>query len=101
MAMLLVVVVDLLNAQHTRILGRSVSLASRSLVPVKDAANKGRDEECLGFSSCDSLDDGEEEGQVAINSLGLQLGSGVNSLVSRRNLNQDLALVDANRFVEL
>ncbi len=69
----LVVVEDALHALDTRILMRSEVLLHRGLVPVEDAPDERRDEECPGFCSGNGLDEREHERQVTVDAmLGLE-----------------------------
>ena len=68
-AVLLVVVEDLLDRLDTWVLLLGVLLLVGSLVPVKDTANEGRDEESTGLSGSDGLDLGEHEGKVAVDAV--------------------------------
>lgn len=80
-AELLVVVEDALNALDTRVLLLSVLLLGGSLVPVKNAADEGGDEESAGLSSSDGLDEREHEGEVGVDSvLGLKDLSSLDAL---------------------
>jgi hypothetical protein len=76
-AELLVVVEDGLHALDTRVLSSSVLLLVCGLVPVEDTTDERRDQESTGLGGTDSLGQGEEEGQVAVDAvLGLEdLGS--------------------------
>lgn len=101
-AILLVVVEDGLHGLDTWILLLGVVLLRAGLVPVEDAADEGRDEEGAGFGGCDSLGDGEHEGQVAVDAvLGLQDVGGFDAFPGRGELDQDAGFVDADLFVEL
>ena len=80
-AVLLVVVEDGLDALDARVLGARVLLLGGRLVPVKDTANEGRDEESSGLSSGNGLHKRKHEGQVAVDSvLGLQDLGGLDAL---------------------
>jgi hypothetical protein len=68
-AVLLVVVEDLLDALDTGVLLLGVVLLGVLLVPVEDTANKGRNKVGTGLGGSNSLDLGEHEGQVAVNSV--------------------------------
>lgn len=81
-SVLLVVVENVLHALDTRIFIRLVLLLGRSLVPVKNAANEGGNEESASLGSGNSLDLGEEKSQVAVDLVfALQLVGGLNALV--------------------
>jgi len=67
--MLLVVVENLLHALDTRVLLLLVLLLGRRLVPVKDAADKGGDEESAGLSGSNGLHLGEHERQVGVDAV--------------------------------
>jgi len=99
---LLVVVEDLLDALDTGVLLLGVLLLGRGLVPVKNTADEGRDEESTGLGSRDGLDLGEHEGQVAVDSvLGLQDLSSLDSLPCGRELDENALLVDTDLLVEV
>lgn len=92
-AELLVVVVDLNNGLDTGVLLLLVLLLVVGLVPVKDTANEGRDEESTGLSGSDGLDRGEHQGQVGVDVvLGLQDVSSLDTLVGRGNLDENAVL---------
>lgn len=93
-AKLLVVVEDALNRVDTRILRSLVRrLSSRSLVPIQDATNKGRNKSGTGFSSGNSLNERKEKSQVNVDSvLGFKLTSSLNTFIGRSNLNKDTFL---------
>jgi hypothetical protein len=97
-AVLLVVVEDLLDALDTGVLLLGVLLLGGRLVPVENAADKGRDEE----GGSDSLDLREHEGQVAVDAvLGLEDLGGLDAFPCRGELDEDALLVDALLLVEL
>jgi hypothetical protein len=99
---LLVVVEDLLDALDTGVLLLGILLLGGGLVPVENAADKGRDEEGAGLSGGDGLDLGEHEGQVAVDAvLGLQDLGGLDALPCRGELDEDALLIDALLLVEL
>jgi hypothetical protein len=101
-AVLLVVVEDLLDALDTGVLLLGVLLLGGRLVPVENAADKGRDEEGAGLSGGDSLDLREHEGQVAVDAvLGLEDLGGLDAFPCRGELDEDALLVDALLLVEL
>ena len=66
---LLVVVEDGLDRLNTGIVLLAVLLLGACLEPVQNAADKRRDEECASFCGADGLDEGEHEGQVAVDSV--------------------------------
>lgn len=68
-AELFVVVVDSLDRLDTGVLLLGVLLLRRGLVPVKDTADEGGDQESTGLSGGNSLDEREHEGQVAVNAV--------------------------------
>lgn len=101
-AELLVVVVDLDDGLDTGVLLLLVLLLVVGLVPVKDTANEGRDEESTGLSSSDGLDRREHQSQVGVDVvLGLQDVSSFDTLVGRGNLDEDAVLGDTGLLVEL
>lgn len=67
--MLLVIVVDCVDALDPRILRGAVGLFRGGLVPIEDATDKGRDEESTCFSSGDSLRQREQKCKVAVNAV--------------------------------
>ena len=98
----LVVVEDLLHRLYTRILLRRKFLFMRSLVPIKDAAHKGRDEECACLRGGDGLWERKEEGEVAIDAMfRLQNLSSLDAFPSTGELDEDPGFVNADIFVEL
>mmetsp|Transcript_55277 Transcript_55277/g.131288 ORF Transcript_55277/g.131288 Transcript_55277/m.131288 type:complete len:336 (-) Transcript_55277:8-1015(-) len=99
-AVLLVVVVDLLDGEHAGVLLVGVLLLVRSLVPVEDTADEGRDEGRLRLGTCHRLVEVEEEGHVAGDPLLLQNACRLDALPGRRDLDQDPRLVDALLLVE-
>lgn len=101
-AKLLVVVEDALDRLDTRVLLLGVVALVSGLVPVKDTADEGRDEEGTSLSSGNGLDKGEHESQVAVDAvLGLQDVSGLDTLPGGGDLDEDAVLGDAGLFVEL
>ena len=100
--MLLVVVVDAHNALDTRVLLLGVLLLLVGLVPIKDTANEGGDEESAGLGGSDSLGLGEKQGQVAVDAvLGLQDVGSLDTFPGGGDLDQDAGLVDALLLVEV
>jgi hypothetical protein len=99
---LLVVVVDGLDGLDAGVLlGGVVALVS-GLVPVEDAADEGGDQERAGLGGGDGLDQGEEEGQVAVDAvLGLQDVRGLDTLPGGGDLDQDTVLGDTVVGVQL
>jgi hypothetical protein len=101
-AKLLVVVEDALDRLDTGVLLLGVVALVSGLVPVKDTADEGRDEEGTSLSSGNGLDKGEHESQVAVDAvLGLQDVSGLDTLPGGGDLDEDAVLRDASLFVEL
>lgn len=101
-AVLLVVVVDALNGLDTGILLGGVVTLVGSLVPVEDTADEGRDEVGTGLGAGDGLDEGEHEGQVAVDAvLGLQDVGGLDALPGGGDLDEDALLGDADLLVEV
>jgi hypothetical protein len=73
-----------------------------SLVPVKDTANKGRDEESTSLSGSDGLGEREHQGQVGVDVvLGLQDVGSLDTLVGRGNLDKNTVLLNTGLLVEL
>lgn len=100
--MLLVVVEDGLNGLDTGVLLGGVVALVGGLVPVKDTADEGRDEESTGLGGGDGLDAGEHEGQVAVDAVvSLEDLSGLDTLPGGGNLDQDALLGDTDFLVEL
>lgn len=100
--MLLIIVVDDVDALDSRILRGAVVLFRWGLVPIEDATDKGRDEESTCFSSGDSLRQREQKCKVAVNAVVfLQNLSGLYSLPGWGQLDQNSVLADANVFIEL
>jgi hypothetical protein len=69
-------------------------------VPIKDASNEGREEERLRVTGRDRLGNREGERHVAIDALGLQPGRGLQAFPGRRELDQNVLLIDAPFLVE-
>lgn len=99
---LLVVVEDGANGLDTGVLLGGVFLLGRSLVPVEDAANEGRDEVGASLSGGNGLDKREHEGKVGVDAvLRLEDLGGLDALPCGRDLDEDALLVNANLLVEL
>ena len=100
--MLLVVVEDGLDGLDTGVLLGSVVALVGSLVPVEDTADEGGDQEGTGLGGGDGLDEGEHQGEVAVDAvLGLQDVGGLDTLVGGGNLDQDAVLGDTVLLVQL
>lgn len=101
-AVLLVVVEDVADRLNTGVLLLGVLLLGGSLVPVKDAANKGRNEVGVRLSSGDGLDKREHEGQVGVDAVvPLQDLGGLDTLPCRRNLDENALLANSLLLVQL
>ena len=101
-AELLVVVEDVLDGLDTGVLLLGEVLLGVGLVPVKDAADEGGDEEGTGLGGSDSLDLAEHEGQVAVDAVvALQDLGGFDALPCRGDLDQDPLLGNTLLLVEL
>jgi hypothetical protein len=101
-AKLLVVVENVLDALDAGILGRRVLLLGRGLEPVKNAANKGRDEVGTGLGGGDGLGEREHERQVGVDAvLRLQDLRRLDALPGRGNLDENAVLLNADLLVEL
>jgi hypothetical protein len=99
---LLVVVEDVLDGLDTGVLLGGVVALVGSLVPVENAADEGGDQEGTGLGGGNGLDQGEEEGQVAVDAvLGLQDVGGLDTLPGRGDLDEDTVLGDAVVGVQL
>lgn len=98
--MSLIVVEDGLHALDTGVLlGRVIPLHS-SLVPVKDTTDERRDQVGTGLGRSDGLDDGEHEGEVAVDAmLRLEFTSGLDTFPGGSDLDQDAVLGDAHLLV--
>ena len=98
----LVVVEDALHALDAGVLvGREVLLHG-CLVPVEDAADKGRDEEGTSFGARDGLHEREHQRQVAVDAvLGLQDVCGFDAFPGRGDFDENALFADADGFVEL
>ena len=100
--MLLVVVEDAGHRNDTGIFRSSESSDTLvSLVPVHDATDKGRNQCASRFGASDSLGHGEDQRQVTGDSLFLENLSGLDSLPSGGNLDEDAGLVDTDLLVKL
>lgn len=99
---LLVVIEDILDGLDTGVLLGGVVALVGGLVPVEDTADEGGDQEGTSLGGGDGLDEGEHEGQVAVDAvLGLQDVGGLDTLVGGGNLDQDTVLGDTVGFVQL
>jgi hypothetical protein len=99
---LLVVVVNFNDGLDTGVLLLLVLLLVGSLVPVKDTANEGRNEESTGLSGSDGLRQREHQGQVGVDVvLGLQDVGSLDTLVGRGNLDENTVLLNTGLLVEL
>lgn len=101
-AELLVVVEDAADRLDTGVLLLGVLLLGGSLVPVKDTANEGGDEEGVRLSSSDGLDEREHEGQVGVDAVVPleDLGS-LDTLPCRGDLDENALLANALLLVQL
>lgn len=98
----LVVIENLLHALDARIFLWAIVFLICGFVPIKDTANKGRDEESSGFSTGNGLRERKHEGQIAVDTVfGLQDVGCLDSLPGGCKLDEDARLVDANGFVKL
>ena len=101
-AELLVVVEDVTDGLDTGVLLLGVLLLGGSLVPVKNAANEGGDEEGVRLSSGDGLDEREHEGQVGVDAVvPLEDLGGLDTLPCRGDLDENARLVNALLLVQL
>jgi len=101
-AVLLVVVEDVADRLNTGVLLLGVLLLGGSLVPVKDAANEGRNEVGVRLSSGDGLDKREHEGQVGVDAVvPLQDLGGLDTLPCRRDLDENALLANSLLLVQL
>lgn len=66
---LLVVIKDALDRGHSWVFLLGISLSGLGLVPIKDTADEGGDQECASLGGGDGLHLGEEEGQVAVDAV--------------------------------
>lgn len=101
-AVFLVVVEDAAHTLDTGVLLSRVLLLVLGLVPVENTANEGRDQESASLGGCDSLGQGKEESQVAVDAvLRLQCVGGPDAFVGGGDLDQHTRLVDALLLVQL
>ena len=101
-AVLLVVVEDAADGLDTGVLLLGVLLLGCSLVPVKDAADEGGNEEGAGLSSSDSLDEREHQGQVGVDAvIPLENLGSLDTLPCRGDLDQNALLANALLLVQL
>lgn len=99
---LLVVVENVLDGDDTGVLSTVEVLALGGLVPVENSANEGRDKGDLGLGTSNSLDEREEQGQVAVDVvLGLELSSSLDTLVGGGDLDENSVLGDTLGLVEV
>jgi hypothetical protein len=116
---LFIVVEGLLDGDDTRVLIALVVLASALLVPIQDlysqlskmphrhnnlstyTADKWRDQSDTSLSTSNSLAKAEEESQVAVNLIiALKFTGSLDTLPSRRDLDQNTLLGDADGIVK-
>ena len=98
----LVVVEDSLDTLDTRVLLLCVFLLGRCFEPVKDAAYEGGDKESASLGSSDGLDEGEHEGQVAVDAmLGLKDLGGLDAFPCRCDFDKNTILGDTLILVQL
>lgn len=71
------------------------------LVPIHDTANEGWNQGAPCLGTCDRLSNGEDECQVAGNTLLLQDLGGLDSFPSCGNLDEDAGLVNASFLVQV
>ncbi|ENN87512.1 hypothetical protein RHSP_43945 [Rhizobium freirei PRF 81] len=95
----LVVVVDVAHRDDARIFLSRVILAGRLLVPVEDAADEGRDQECLGVSAGNSLRLAEQQRQIAVDAFLLQHFGGTDAFPGGGELDEDAITLDAALLV--
>lgn len=101
-AVLLVVVVDLSDGENTRVGLGSVLFTGLGLVPVQDSADERRDQGDLGFGTGDGLDEGEQQGQVTVDTVFLlQFLGGLDTFPGRGDLDEDSFLGDALGLVHV
>jgi hypothetical protein len=101
-AVLLVVVENGLDTLDTGVLLLGVLLLGRGLVPVKDAADEGRDEESASLSGGDGLDEREHESEVGVDSvLGLEDLGGLDTFPCGCDLDENALLANALLLVQL
>jgi hypothetical protein len=101
-AVLLVVVEDAADGLDTGVLLLGVLLLGRSLVPVKNAADEGGDEESAGLSSGNSLDEREHQSQVGVDAvIPLEDLGGLDTLPCRGDLDKNALLANALLLVQL
>ena len=101
-AELLVVVEDGLDGLDTWVLLLGVLLLGGGLVPVENAADEWGDEEGVGLGGGDGLDEGEHEGQVAVDAvLLLEDAGGLDTLPGGGDLNENALLWNTEGLVEL
>lgn len=78
-----------------------VGLSGGSLEPIHDSSDEGGDKGDLGLSAGDGLSETEEEGKVAVDTvLGLESSSGLDSLPSGSDLDENSVLLDTDGLVE-
>jgi hypothetical protein len=70
-------------------------------VPVHDATHKWRNESGTRFGTSNRLGDRKDERQIASNTFLFQDFSGLDTLPSGGNLDENAGLVDTNFFVEV
>ena len=96
-AILFVVVENLLYALDTWVFLSAVVPLVCCLIPIKDTADEGGDEESACFSCSDGLRKGEHEGQIAIDAvLRLQNVRCLDALPCRGKFDKNAGFVDAD-----
>ena len=77
-----------------------VVLLGGVLVPVKNSADKGRNQESASLCTSHGLDFGKQQGEVAVDlMLALENMSSFDAFVGRGNLDENTRLVNALFFV--
>src|SRR5690606_31884501 len=99
---LLVVIVDLTDRGHARIFFSGVFFfVGVSLVPVKDATHKWRNQEYPGIGTGSSLVKTEKKGKVTVDTFFFENFSGTNTFPRGSKFDQNAGLIDAAFFVKL
>ena len=98
---LFVVLVDFRYRNHARIFCRSVLfLITIRFVPVKNTANKWRDQEHACFRTSTSLSEGEQQCQVTVNTFFFQLFCSTDTLPGRSQFDQNTIVANPCIVVE-
>ena len=91
-----------MDGLNTRIILSRVILLRRCLVPIQDAAHKGRDEEGVSLSGGDGLYEREHQREIAVDAmLRLKDPCGLDAFPCGGDFDENSRFIDSNGFVQL